>query len=100
MGIAKNRIVSINGRDYTQVKKLEISDEGLVVHLKNFGQVKVFCRKFKNEDNRHYIMYLPDENALLTITRAEFLLYYVQSIGVSSATTEQSSKCVVLSDLW
>lgn len=53
MGIAKNRSLAINARDYTQVKNLKIPDEGLIVHLKNFGQVKVFCRTFKNEENRY-----------------------------------------------
>ncbi len=71
LGIAKNRKVSINGRDYTQVKKLDIPDEGLVVYLKSFGQVKVFRRIFKNEDERYYIMFVPHEDALVTITRAE-----------------------------
>ena len=73
MFIAKNRKVSIDGRDYTQVQNLEILDEGLVVHLKNFGKVKVFCRSFKNEQKRYYILFLPEENALNQITRQYFL---------------------------
>jgi len=72
MGIAKNRSCSINGRDYTQVKNLEIPDEGLIVHLKGFGKVKVFQKLFKNEDKRYYIIFLPDEDALIAITRVEF----------------------------
>ena len=72
MGVAKNRKVSINGRDYTQVQHLEIPDEGLVVHLKSFGKVKVFRRTFKNKEHRYYIMYLNSEDALELITRAEF----------------------------
>jgi hypothetical protein len=48
MGIAKNRSCSINGRDYTQVKNLEIPDEGLIVHLKSFG-MKVFQKVFKTK---------------------------------------------------
>ena len=71
-GIAKNRQVAINGGKYTQVQKLEIPDKGLVVHLKEFGYVKVFCRTFKNEVSRYYIMYLPDENATLALTSSEF----------------------------
>lgn len=59
VGIAKNRQMSINGRDYTQVKNLEIPDEGLVVHLKSFGKVKVFRKTFKNEEQRYYITYMP-----------------------------------------
>ncbi len=72
MGVAKNRKVSINGRDYTQIQNLEIPDEGLMVHLKNFGQVKVFRKTFKNEDKRYYIIYLPNEDALIAITRVDF----------------------------
>ncbi len=72
MGIAKNRSCSINGRDYTQVKNLEIPEEGLMVHLKSFGKVKVFRKTFKNEDSRYYIMYVPDEDALISISRTEF----------------------------
>lgn len=72
MGVAKKRSVSINGRDYTQVKNLEIPDEGLVVHLKSFGKVKVFRKNFKNEDKRYYIMFLPDEDALISITKTYF----------------------------
>jgi hypothetical protein len=53
MGIAKNRSCSINGRDYTQVQNLEIPEEGLIVHLKSFGKVKVFQKLFKNEDKRY-----------------------------------------------
>jgi Transposase DDE domain len=72
MGVAKNRSCSINGQNYVQVQHLEIPDEGLVVHLKSFGRVKVFRSTFKNKDNRYYIMFLPDEDALELITRTEF----------------------------
>jgi hypothetical protein len=72
MGVAKNRKVSINGQDYIQVQHLEIPDEGLVVHLKSFGRVKVFRRTFKNKDDRYYIMSLPNKDECLLITRAEF----------------------------
>jgi hypothetical protein len=82
MGVAKNRKVSINGRDYTQVQSLEIPDEGLVVHLKKFGQVKVFRRIFKNEEHRYYIMYLPDEDALIAITQTEFKAFHSIHWGI------------------
>ena len=72
MGVAKNRQVSINGRDYSQVQNLEIPADGLVVYLKKFGRVKVFRVTFKNEDNRYYIMFVPDGDALSQITRAQF----------------------------
>lgn len=58
MGIAKNRLVTINGQKSIQVQALEIPDEGLLVRLKKFGYVKVFRKQFKNEVTRYYIMYL------------------------------------------
>ncbi len=72
MGIAKNRKVSLDGIEYTQVKNLKIPDTGLVVHLKNFGRVKVFRRTFKNEAERYYITYLFDSDAVEQISRQEF----------------------------
>ena len=53
MGIAKNRTVSIKVGEYTQVQNLEIPDEGLVVHLKKFGRVKVFRKTFNNVTERY-----------------------------------------------
>ena len=72
MGVAKNRNVSIDGRKYTQIQNLDIPDEGLIVHLKSFGQVKVFRKNFKNEEKRYYIIFVPDEDALIAINQAEF----------------------------
>ena len=71
-GIAKNRKVSVDGRDYTQVKNLEIPEEGLIVHLKSFGKVKVFQKTFINVGTRYYIMFSPSEDALVTISWLEF----------------------------
>ena len=72
MGIAKNRQVAINSGKYTQVQNLEIPDEGLVVYLKEFGYVKVFCHIFTGEVDRYYIMYLPNLGATEQLTRTEF----------------------------
>ena len=71
-GLTKNRKVSLDGIEYTQVKDLKIPDTGLVVHLKNFGRVKVFRRTFKNEAERYYITYLFDSNAVEQISQQEF----------------------------
>jgi hypothetical protein len=72
MGIAKNRKVSINGEEYSQFQKLEIPDDGLVMHLKKFGRVKVFRRTFTNVAERYYIIYIPDSDATEQISRQEF----------------------------
>ncbi len=71
-GIAKNRLCSVDGKNYTQVQNLEIPDNGLIVHLKKFGKVKVFRRIFKNEIPRYYVMYVPDKDALFLISLIEF----------------------------
>lgn len=70
-GVAKNRSCSVDGKNFTQVQNLKIPEDGLIVYLKNFGQVKVFRRNFKNETSRYYIMYTP-EDALSAISRIEF----------------------------
>ncbi len=70
--IAKNRSCSVDGKNFTQVQNLEIPEVGLIVHLKNFGQVKVFRRSFKNETYRYYIMYLSEKDALNSISIVEF----------------------------
>ncbi len=82
MGIAKNRKVSIPGGEFTQIKNLEIPEQGLVVHLKKFGQVKVFRRTFKNEATRYYIMYLPNPDATVAITREEFKEFHSIHWGI------------------
>ncbi len=71
-GIAKNRLCSVDGKTFTQVQNLEIPESGLIVYLKNFGQVKVFRRSFKNETYRYYIIYVSEKDTLNSITRAEF----------------------------
>ncbi|HEY9781345.1 MAG TPA: transposase [Leptolyngbyaceae cyanobacterium] len=70
--IAKNRSCSIDGKTFTQVQNLNIPASGLIVYLKNFGQVKVFQKSFKNETSRYYIMYISKKDVLSSISRAEF----------------------------
>lgn len=75
MGIAKNRQVAITPGKYTAVKNIEIPPSGQVVYLKNFGQVKVFQKQFKNDVQRYYIMFLPDikDKDTEALTRSDFL---------------------------
>jgi Transposase DDE domain len=72
-GVEKNRTVSNEVGKYSQVSTLEIPDEGLRTHLKEFGFIKLFRKVFKKEDSRHYILYLPDEDRLQQISRSEFI---------------------------
>jgi uncharacterized protein YlbG (UPF0298 family) len=82
MGVAKNRKVSINGQEYVQLQKLDIPEQGLVVYLKKFGQVKVFQKTFKNEVTRYYIMYLPKVQEIEQITRQEFKQFHSIHWGI------------------
>lgn len=70
-GIANNRQVSREKGQLLQIHKLSIPESGLMVYLKEFGWVKVFCQNFKNEV-RHYIMYQPKEEELRQIKRQQF----------------------------
>lgn len=70
-GIANNRQVSVERGTFLQVQKLTIPESGLLVYLREFGWVKVFCQSFRNEV-RHYIMYQPEENELRQINRQQF----------------------------
>lgn len=71
-GIAENRKVSVAHGTEVQVQTLTIPESGLVVYLKEFGWVKVFCQNFKNEV-RYYIVFLPDEDNLRQLDRPDFL---------------------------
>ena len=70
-GIADNRQVSIERGTQVQVQTLTVPESGLVVYLKEFGWVKVFCQSFKNEV-RYYILYRPDETDLRQLNRQDF----------------------------
>ena len=48
-----------------------MSESGLVVYLKEFGWVKVFCQSFKNEV-RYYIIHLIDDTELRQLKRQDF----------------------------
>ena len=70
-GVANNRQVSVERGKTRPVKDIDIPEDGLMVYLKAFGWVRVFCQPFKNEP-RYYILYKPDSAALEQLTRADF----------------------------
>jgi hypothetical protein len=70
-GIANNRQVSLERGNPVQVQTLTIPESGLMVYLKEFGWVNVFCQNFKNEV-RYYIMYLPNDTELRQLNRQDF----------------------------
>jgi hypothetical protein len=69
--IESNRLVALDAQTYVQVHRLEIPPDGVIVHLKQFGTVKVFRTVFK-EEFRHYILFLPDAAALEACTESQF----------------------------
>jgi len=70
-GIANNRQVSVEQGKSMPVQDLDIPAQGVMVYLKALGWVKVFCQSFKNEQ-RYYILYRPDLEALQQLTRQTF----------------------------
>ena len=70
-GIASNRKVSVVRGTSVSVKDVDIPEDGLMVYLKAFGWVRVFCQPFKNEP-RYYILYEPDSTALEQLTYDDF----------------------------
>jgi hypothetical protein len=81
-GVEKNRTVSNDAKKYSQVNRLEIPEAGLITHLRKFGFVKLYRKDFNNEGSRHYILYLPDENALKESDRTEFLAIHDTHWGI------------------
>ena len=83
-GIEKNRTGSSEPGKSCQVRTIEISEQGLITHLREFGFVKLKRKDFKKEDSRHYILYLPDEATLKKITTSEFITIHDTHWGIES----------------
>lgn len=89
-GVEKNRTVSNEPGKYCQVSVLDIPDEGLITHLREFGFIKLFRKDFKKEDSRHYILYLPPEESLSTeeslkqVTRSTFVTIHDTHWGIET----------------
>ena len=75
--IASNRIVSTEKGSWTQVQTLDVPEKGLIVWLRDYGQVKLFRTKLKDQ-LRHYVVHLPDEEAYSTFTADPFQLLHDQ----------------------
>lgn len=60
--IESNRLVSTEKGTWAQVQTLDIPDNGLRVWLRDFGEVKLFRTRLKDQ-LRHYVVFLPDADA-------------------------------------
>ena len=69
--VESNRTVSVEKGTWVQVQKLDIPDDGLMVWLRDFGQVKLFCTRLKDQ-LRHYVTYLPNADDYETFKKADF----------------------------
>ena len=69
--VESNRTVSIAKGSWVQVQKLDIPNEGLLVWLRDFGQVKLFRTRLKDQ-LRHYVVYLTDEQAYAAFGTDDF----------------------------
>jgi len=69
--LESNRLVSVEKGLWVQVQQLAIPEEGLVVWLKEFGWVKLFRTRLKDQ-LRHYIVYLPNDERLNAFGATEF----------------------------
>ena len=57
--IESNRLVSLEKGSWQQIQTVKIPKDGLIVWLKEFGEVRVF-RKHLKDQVRHYIVYSPN----------------------------------------
>lgn len=69
--LESNRLVSVEKGSWNQVQQLDIPEEGLIVWLRDFGQVKLFRTRLK-DPLRHYVVYLPNEERLQDFDREDF----------------------------
>jgi hypothetical protein len=73
--IESNRTVSLDQGQWTPVQQLDIPEDGLLVWLKDFGNVKLFRTGLKDQP-RHYAVFLPDGGQLATVDRKTFTVQH------------------------
>lgn len=69
--IESNRTVSVEKGTWVQVQNLDVPEEGMLVWLRDFGQVKLFRTRLKDQ-LRHYVTYLPKADDYAAFKKAEF----------------------------
>lgn len=79
--IESNRLVSVEKGSWSQVKALDIPEDGLLVWLKDFGIVKLF-RTYLKDQQRHYIVFHPDEHARSAFKNSDFKRIHDQHWGI------------------
>lgn len=69
--VENNRRVSIEKGRWVQVQQLDIPAEGRLVWLREYGEVKLFRTPLKDQQ-RHYVVYLPQSDAYLGFGQSAF----------------------------
>jgi len=69
--LESNRLVSVEKGVWVQVQQLVIPEDGLVVWLKQFGWVKLFRTRLKDQ-LCHYVVHLPNDEPLSSFGVTEF----------------------------
>ncbi|WP_442923313.1 IS701 family transposase [Microcoleus sp. A2-D3] len=82
--VKKNRTISSEPQKYCAVGIVDIPDEGIITHLKEFGFIKLFRKVFKKDDSRHYILYLPNSEKLGQTTRSQFVTIHDIHWGIEN----------------
>ena len=82
--VKKNRTISSEPRKYCAVGVVDIPDQGIITHLKEFGFIKLFRKVFKKDDSRHYILYLPNSEKLGETTRSQFVTIHDIHWGIEN----------------
>jgi hypothetical protein len=69
--VENNRRVAIEKGTWVQVQQLDIPDDGRKVWLRDFGEVKLFRTRLKDQ-LRHYVVFLPQADAYEPFSQTEF----------------------------
>lgn len=69
--VESNRRVSIEKGTWVQVQKLDIPEDGMLVWLREFGNVKLFRTRLKDQ-LRHYVVFLPNAETYDAFEQADF----------------------------
>lgn len=69
--VESNRRVSTEKGTWVQVQKLDVPDDGMLVWLREFGNVKLFLTRLKDQ-LRHYVVFLPEADAYDAFKQAHF----------------------------
>lgn len=69
--VESNRTVSMEKGTWAQVQKMAIPEDGLMVWLRDFGQVKLFRTRLKDQ-LRHYVVYLTNADDYAAFKQTDF----------------------------